>query len=132
MTDKMDPYWKTEWLRELRSGKWKQAKSNLRVVDKDGTYSYCCLGVLQNITGAPFPRSDHGEMTATACKLTGVSNLGDFPCGPINISVKEEIVTVNGKLISDDMEMKISALYELNDDLGWNFNQIADFIEEHF
>lgn len=36
----------TKWLKALRSGKYKQGRGALCQIDKKGTESFCCLGVL--------------------------------------------------------------------------------------
>ena len=34
-----------EWIKDLRSGKYKQGKGALKTVNFDGSIGYCCLGV---------------------------------------------------------------------------------------
>jgi len=36
----------TKWVKALRSGKFKQAESFLKIDDDDGNPTHCCLGVL--------------------------------------------------------------------------------------
>lgn len=38
---------KQKWLEELRSGKHQQGVGTLKSVEADGSFAYCCLGVLQ-------------------------------------------------------------------------------------
>ena len=45
----MKAEWKEKWLAALRSGEYEQTTAQLRHNVGDGTYLYCCLGVLCNI-----------------------------------------------------------------------------------
>ena len=38
---------KQKWLEELRSGKHQQGVGTLKSIEADGSFAYCCLGVLQ-------------------------------------------------------------------------------------
>lgn len=66
------------WLAALRSGKFKQARDKLRAKNDDGSYAYCCLGVLEQlrceIEGKRFPsRLPHGQvLTAATMKWAGL------------------------------------------------------------
>jgi hypothetical protein len=42
----MDPEAKKRWMRNLRSGKYKQGRSYLCKIDRNGEARFCCLGVL--------------------------------------------------------------------------------------
>ena len=46
----MDKELKTKWVEALRSGEYEQGRMSLRRLKNDGGYSYCCLGVLADIT----------------------------------------------------------------------------------
>ena len=37
---------KAKWLEELRNGGHEQVQGTLKAVKPDGTFGYCCLGVL--------------------------------------------------------------------------------------
>lgn len=41
------------WIKALRSGDFEQTTDQLRYIDNQGRQSYCCLGVLCQITGGP-------------------------------------------------------------------------------
>ncbi len=45
----MDEQIKKQWVEALRSGRYKQGREYLRTELSDGSYSYCCLGVLCDI-----------------------------------------------------------------------------------
>lgn len=64
-----DPYpftdFHLEWLKALRSGKYKQGQGMLR----DHSGAYCCLGVLCEVLGAERKRVEH--MTGYSYKLPG-------------------------------------------------------------
>lgn len=45
----MNKIYKKEWIRALKSGKYKQGRQRLKIIHKDKSNSYCCLGILCNI-----------------------------------------------------------------------------------
>ena len=45
----MDEQIKKQWVEALRSGRYKQGREYLRTELSDGSYNYCCLGVLCDI-----------------------------------------------------------------------------------
>ncbi len=63
---------KKQWLEALRSGKYKQGKDSLIKETNDG-FSYCCLGVLQAITGLEVDNS--GLLTDKKAANTCVKGL---------------------------------------------------------
>lgn len=127
---KLDPKVKEQWVAELRSGKYKQGKGNLRKGDR-----YCCLGVLcehvlhlessePEESGCYYFRGPNGHDSAAVIPDNAAGR--DFEAGgplntPINVYIAEE-----------GRNREIVSLWELNDVAGWNFNQIADVIEEQF
>ncbi len=96
----MDTKLARKWAKALRSGKFKQGKSELRSNAPDGSSSYCCLGVLCEINGESDEVMEH----------TGLSTAG--------------VLDKYG--MSGPME---SALMELNDDANYTFEEIAEVID---
>ena len=113
---------KDKWLKALRSGDYKQAKSVLK--DDDGCM--CCLGVLCDITqketGGKWTKQDfiaggegHDETIPTeACNILGITHKG---------KLKKSYQTKHGDL-ADHLTI-------LNDS-GLSFKQIANIIEKNF
>ena len=115
---------KEEWIKRLRSGKYKQVSG---VLHSDN--GYCCLGVLceiaveQEIIPQPTKPNDAGVYTYVRSKeglpekvrkWAGISKMGDF-------------LFRNEK---EDFDYKVS-LAELNDE-GESFSSIANIIEKEF
>lgn len=48
-TRKMKPEVKKKWVEALRSGQYVQGHKALRIQQRDGSYTFCCLGVLCDI-----------------------------------------------------------------------------------
>ncbi len=48
---------KRKWMQALRSGKYTQGKGRLKRTKKDGTHTYCCLGVLRDL----YPKCQGGN-----------------------------------------------------------------------
>ena len=63
---------KKKWLEALRSGKYKQGKNEL-IKATNGGFSYCCLGVLQAITGLKVDNC--GLLTNRRADITCVKGL---------------------------------------------------------
>lgn len=61
-----------QWVKALRSGKYKQGQGKLY---RDGNDSYCCLGVLCKISGRPWNKS--GETLADAPQVVEWAGIGD-------------------------------------------------------
>lgn len=109
------PSVKREWLKALRSGKYKQTTGEL--FDGKG---FCCLGLL--------------------CKVNGISNkkmLNELL--PQHIGFGNDITPDAGEYWTGDHQSfawsvlqggKLTPLSELNDDKSWSFEKIADIIEK--
>jgi hypothetical protein len=100
----MNPEIKQKWVDALRSGKYKQGQTYL--LNKENG-SYCCLGVLCEVVGASGWQDD-AQLPPEIQDLTGVSALGRIPNA------------IHG----------YDLLSALNDSLKYDFNRIADIIEE--
>lgn len=96
-----------KWVKALRSGKYKQAKKRLRF-----NGGMCCLGVACDLAAK-----------SLTLKWNGTEFDGERKALPVSVQqwlgVKEDNPTANGE-----------SLAELND-AGKDFEEIADFIEEH-
>lgn len=113
---------KQEWIKDLRSGKFKQGKNMLW---NERSNTYCCLGVAcktyERLTGDdPFEQFYSEDRDAYWGLDTG--------CLP-------DIVQRFAKIGEDDSYLHSSAeggsdIYELNDDYNYNFNRLADVIEK--
>lgn len=68
----MDAEIKTRWLAALRSGEYKQGRRSLRVLQPDGSYTYCCLGVLDAVCGMnALTKSDPYKIIGERAKFMG-------------------------------------------------------------
>lgn len=111
-----------EWLKALRSGKYKQTDGALRKQEEyNDECQYCCLGVLSKI---------QGRLTDEGCDLFERED-GDSVLHPTNpfYSIFEECgyLPENVKFI-DDRDVEHISLTTINDH-GYTFTQIADVIE---
>lgn len=100
----MDSDLKAKWVTALRSGNYKQCREYLHKED-----SYCCLGVLCEISGEGFW---HTDAESSRYMIDGVGLRATLPSGIVQ---KYEVLG-SGKLI------------EMND-TGKPFTEIADYIE---
>src|SRR4051812_25076359 len=117
----MNPEMKTKWLEALRSGKYKQASSRLRRKNEFGG-SYCCLGVLCDISGA-------GTWDESKTDLTAYVLLSQpaYYSSSYTRSITDLPRILRDQLgISADSEIK---LIHLNDEEKADFAAIADWIE---
>jgi hypothetical protein len=106
----MNKEWKDKWVAALRSDGFEQGTGQLR----NASNQYCCLGVLCRITedaiGEPFKGSYYDD---------DEDNIGYLP---------ERVASL---VLFNDASAHYD-LVELNDSKRKNFNEIADYIEEHF
>jgi hypothetical protein len=66
---------KSKWVAALRSGKYKQTKQTLKREEADGSASFCCLGVLCEISPAVRERVTSSEILgASALAYAGFSS----------------------------------------------------------
>ena len=108
----MDRRIKDEWIKALRSGKYQQCQRALRKFP--GTH-YCCIGVLADIYSKEvgeewYENKAHGYFTFH----DDSGNLSRY--------------ILDWADIDSNIERK---LIKLNDDQGFSFDQIADWIEEN-
>lgn len=111
---------RAEWVKALRSGKYRQTSNQLW----DGERKYCCLGVACEVYNKFHDKKLN--KVKDKCSFDGkddvlperVSNwLGITNCGHLK-----------NKINLGDLELK--TLIDLNDDAEWKFSKIADVIEE--
>ena len=100
---------KKKWVNALVSGKYKQGTNRLRTGD-----SYCCLGVLCDI------------IDSSRWDITYINNAEYFTyAGWVGYLPKDTLKL--SELIGDDTHY----LTRLNDELGYSFKEIANWIEEN-
>lgn len=118
---KMNPKVKARWVAALRSGEYKQTKSEL----KDGQGGFCCLGVLCDIYA-----KDNGRKRWSVAQLSDKAD-GEFALSYLDQGVPAAVVAIWAGL-DYDQEIRIGqrceTLYDHNDD-GRTFAEIADAIE---
>ena len=112
--DAMKPEWKEKWVKALRSGQYAQTSGMLHSENPNGAHSYCCLGVLLDI-----------------------SDIGHFE-GPLyhleECDAENRIVFCGGELESLTGYFEVTLeqqnkLVQMNDENGNTFAEIADYIE---
>lgn len=131
----MDQDIKRRWVDALRSGEYEQAKNYLSTSD-----GYCCLGVLCEIAvqdGVVFkdheayfseeePQNDYSaeELPRAVIAWAGLEDT-EFSENPLS----DVAYPVNSPLIHRPTGRENAHLSELNDDMDYDFNAIADVIE---
>ncbi len=113
---------KNEWVKALRSGKYNQATAVL----SDGD-SYCCLGVLCEISGvSDFKYESEFDI---------VTYLGEGETLPKKVMEFAGLRTCDGQTKNtvhpEDGKSTSIYLTELNDN-GKTFDEIADIIDQHW
>lgn len=125
---RLNPEVKAKWVAALRSGKYVQGTGRLC---RDG--KYCCLGVLCDVMGATKKQEPCFAGHEVVRFEYGDGNSVDVL--PHTIS-NEVGITIGGHLnrpIEDpNGTTPFNSLWELNDCAGYDFNQIAQVIEEQF
>lgn len=117
-----------KWVKALRSGEYKQTQKRLATVDRDGNVSYCCLGVACEVYGKTERREQELNQHSRRVVFDGSDAV-------LPESVQQWLGLTEGHpgVLSDrtysDGELVPEGLAVLNDDRGWDFDQIADAIE---
>jgi hypothetical protein len=105
------------WIKALRSGKYKQARSALRVVE-NGDTGYCCLGVLCEVYRRSTKR---GDWEGSTFMVDGVYSMSQVPSPVCDWAKLEQ---PNPRL------GRVKTAITLNDN-GKPFSLIADRIEKY-
>ncbi len=121
-----------KWLEALESGEYKRCRNTLCTELKNGTCTYCCLGVASEILLS----KNHKE------KFNNIWYFDDEDtiC-PASVMEKLKLHGSLGELYKDGEEhfeyitrdgntLKAYSLAELNDE-GWSFKKIATFIRKN-
>lgn len=136
-----------KWARALRSKKYRQARGVLKIKNKAGQTSHCCLGVLCELYQAeqkkagkpPLQTQDHPADEACA-QFPATSRIYEFDKGDV-LTLPTKVKRWAG--LYDDAGMfrldfqiehrdhTYNGLAEMNDS-GCKFSTIANVIEEHF
>lgn len=109
----MKPKIKAKWVAALRSGEYRQWRGDLR-----GYGGFCCLGVLCDV---------HAKETGLSWWRQGIDSSAYMG----ETGILPDRVCVWAGLDSCDPIMGDYKAAAWNDDLGANFDQIADLIEKH-
>lgn len=100
-----------EWVKALRSGKYKQTTGKLKYDN-----AYCCLGVLCDI-------SNISEWESNGINETYLTNSSTPPLVvKIYAGINNSMKGIN----------KLGELIRMNDSHNYNFKQIADYIEQNY
>jgi len=106
-----------QWLAALRSGQYTQGRGALRDC-KDGQEAFCCLGVLCELAVLEGKAERFGN-SYSDCKVFL----------PRSVAEWSGMSQIDGSLPET---MAKPALFQLNDDKGWSFEQLAEHIEKHW
>lgn len=119
----MVPKVKKQWVKALRSGKYKQGKGVLHRKDKK-VDSYCCFGVLCDVLGYKWTKSvlQGGVMRPKGMNEPTIFGIVQYACSSyISTELREKLE------IKNEEENK---LLKMND-RGVKFPKIADWIEKN-
>ena len=107
---------KKKWLTALRSGKYKQGKTQLY---NKNTKSYCCLGLLGKVCGATNSQMNEVELPENI--MGGFRKMFE--------DADDWGVPVIAKDGGESNRIARYEVYALNDDFMLSFEEIADIIE---
>jgi hypothetical protein len=129
---------KARWIEKLRSGEYNQGAEFLA---KDG--NFCCLGVLCEIavedgvvvrsTTEDYPDEDTVVAYIPPGQTEGHREYSTLPVAVMNwagLDSTNPTVVLPNTDDDDEEELNSWNISDVNDDLGRDFNEIADIIEE--
>lgn len=123
----MDAKLKSDWVKALRSGKYKQTTGSLHNTDSN---SYCCLGVLCRVVGAEFGEvteeyDTHDNVPVLNGRILSASDVEELSaafCKEVGIPDQDELIALN-----DGVGTPADENYKPSH----SFAQIADYIEQN-
>ena len=118
----MDAELKEKWVAALRSGDYPQTRFALNRTKShdEAPVGFCCLGVLCEVAGLPKEADYDNEFFVTYLMLD--SNGEQTECAAT-------LSTEQAKIFG--IEEVAPKLMDMNDSVGKNFDEIADWIEQH-
>lgn len=134
-----------QWVKALRSKRYKQGKQALKIKTKAGVTRHCCLGVLCELYQKAHPdkklttkqrKTIKGEERPAGATVFGFESddIHEETQLPARVQRWAGIDSDDGWLgykIDSTLYADYPALTDMNDN-GRSFAQIADVIEEHF
>ena len=134
----MDKAVMEEWVAALRSGKYRQGQSMLRVFDSEQEppmNRFCCLGVLCDIFSET--RTDCSWASCGSCDAFAFGVKGqDFNCKALPDAVRHwaDMRSKVGYLYNPESGNQLEDEYSLVylNDAGCTFKQLADWIERNY
>lgn len=129
---RLDAGVKARWLEALRSGEYLQGRDVLAKRNREGETSFCCLGVLCNLSPYSWDESYPGSSALSCRGFTQDTppRVSEWAVGPWTGEYIATAVLSTGKLPFFDREDRQVRLAGCND-AGMPFEQIADLID-HF
>lgn len=118
-TDRQLQNHRKKWVKALRSGDYEQTTACLK--DESG---FCCLGVACDVSGL-------GKWDGATFKSGTTKNERSDDVLTSKVRSWLGIRTSGGNFTPDEKSDYYETLMNLNDDVRWDFNQIADFIESN-
>ena len=127
-----------EWVKALRSGKYKQGDSYLCQITSKGK-KHCCLGVLTEMYQAEQKAKKKKALPAKVGKIYADASFdvvkygnGECAAGELPVAVKRW-AGMEGRLGEFDVESDgyFGSLSHMNDS-GCSFKKIANFIEKNY
>lgn len=118
--------YKDKWIAALRSGEYKQGRATLCATQGDGSRAYCCLGVLAELDGVLEKDPDFSDFQLGVRE--GVDHINAF----MYTGKGEHLTSVNVDAPEgidgggDPLPWMVAHL----NDMGWSFEQIADYLEK--
>ena len=130
----MKAKYKQQWLAALRSGEFLQCREAMRLVDDGGHERFCVLGVLAELVRrecpAKFKWTRFGTDAAGTTRYDLRPKGGGRPSKRWWRAIEEKLgVRLFGDTMIDYLGEQ-RTISELNDDLGIEFEEAADLIEE--
>lgn len=122
-----------DWIAELRNPNRVQADGALCTMDTDGSKSYCCLGVLEEVAGnvaKEIPNTDFvGSINLAFYGPTAKGETG-LPSAVLISEVLGDDKCTDNITLGYDTDGSTVVASEANDDFNWSFGRIADQLEK--
>lgn len=114
-----------KWVDALRSGDYQQGQGALHKIVSEDEHYYCCLGVACDLSGVSINKTARKNSFGLGV-LVRYGEQAEFSSAP------NEVLDWLGFDANNKIFFQDYSLIDLNDDLKFTFDQIADIIEDTF
>lgn len=120
-----------KWIRELKSGKYRQVHGHLCDRDSRRHYGYCCLGLACRIAHDKNPFAEKFDGNYKSIRIGGLTAV--LPTGYKDLYGLKSIVGAPNRIKAERLypDTTFHSLWKYNDCLNWSLKKIGEWLEKY-